>query len=102
MPDAPSVLALALQHHRTGRVREAAALYEQILAAQPQHADALYLLGLICQQEGNFVRAEQLLDGAVAAQPSIAPYRISHGLALRALGRTAEALDELRRALRTS
>ena len=93
MPDAPSVLALALQHHRTGRVREAAALYEQILAAQPQHADALYLLGLICQQEGNFVRAEQLLDRAVAAQPSIAPYRISHGLALRALGRTAEALD---------
>ena len=92
MSDAPSALELALQHHRAGRVREAAALYEQILAAQPQHADALYLLGLICQQEGNLTRAEQLLGRAVAAQPTIAPYRISHGLVLRALGRTTDAL----------
>ena len=36
---------LALDHHRAGRLREAESLYRQILAANPNHADTLQMLG---------------------------------------------------------
>ena len=38
-----AVLAAAIQHHRAGRLRDAAALYREILKAQPDNYDALNL-----------------------------------------------------------
>ena len=48
----PQALQLAVQHHQAGRLAEAELLYRQILAAQPNHADALHLLGVMAQQVG--------------------------------------------------
>ncbi len=47
MATATTAFQTALAHHQAGQLREAEALYRQILAAQPQHADAWHLLGLV-------------------------------------------------------
>ena len=45
-----ALLRDALEHHQAGRLGEAAALYQQILTATPEHADALHLMGVIANQ----------------------------------------------------
>jgi hypothetical protein len=58
---------MAVQHHRAGRVREAEALYRQVLGAQPGHADALHLLGVLAHQTGRTEYTIQLIPRAAAA-----------------------------------
>jgi hypothetical protein len=38
---------LALGHHRAGPMKQAEALYRQILACVPNHADTTYPLGVL-------------------------------------------------------
>src|SRR5688500_14974659 len=63
-------LKLALEHHRAGRLAEAEVLYLEIVGANPAHADALHLLGLIALQCGNPVRAVELIERADELSPS--------------------------------
>jgi tetratricopeptide (TPR) repeat protein len=63
-------LNLALRHHRSGRLAEAEALYRQIIDADPTHADAFHLLGLIALQCGQFARAVGLIECADELSPS--------------------------------
>ncbi len=42
--------AMAVDHHRAGRLREADALYRKILEVNPNQLDVLYNLGLIARQ----------------------------------------------------
>ena len=44
--------SLALQFHRVGRLVEAEALYRQILAVDPRHAETLHLVGAIASSNG--------------------------------------------------
>lgn len=46
-----SALTAAVEHHQRGRLPEAAAIYRQVLAVDPDHADANHLLGVIAFQE---------------------------------------------------
>ncbi|MGO9184915.1 tetratricopeptide repeat protein [Mycobacterium sp.] len=45
-------LAIAVQHHQAGRLQAAEQIYRQILAVEPNHADAWDLLGVIAHQVG--------------------------------------------------
>ena len=45
--DVTHALEIGLQRHREHRLAETQNVYRQILAAQPRHADALHLLGLV-------------------------------------------------------
>jgi len=47
-----SMLANAVELHESGWLVEAAALYQQILAREPENTDALHLLGVLRHQEG--------------------------------------------------
>lgn len=85
-------MAGAVAAHRGGRVDEAAALYRQVLAAAPEHADALHLLGLAELQSGRAAPAAELIARAIAAAPSVPDYRVTLGSALHAGGRTENAL----------
>jgi protein O-GlcNAc transferase len=66
----PQVFTLALEHQRAGRLNEAATLYRQILAAQPNHADALHSLGLIAHQMGRQGDAIEWLRRAIHHRPN--------------------------------
>jgi len=92
-------LAIALEHHQAGRLPEAEALYRQILQADPSHADALHLLGVIAFQLGQHEIALQTIGEAIRLKPGQAAFHSNLGEAYRRLGRSAEAIASFQRAL---
>ena len=64
-------------HHQAGRLLEARAIYQQILAQWPCSADALHLLGVIAQQRGELDASVDFIGRAIAANPGVpaAPLR---------------------------
>jgi predicted O-linked N-acetylglucosamine transferase (SPINDLY family) len=83
--------ALALAHHRAGRLGEAERGYRAILLREAQHADSLNLLGVIALQTGNVEAAFELVQRAVALRPDAAVCRNNLGQVLERLGREDEA-----------
>ncbi|BCM25760.1 O-linked N-acetylglucosamine transferase, SPINDLY family protein [Methyloradius palustris] len=51
--------------HEAGKFTEASELYQKILEIDPNHADSLYFLGLIRQQQGNREVAIDLIKNAI-------------------------------------
>ena len=90
---------LALQHHQAGRLAEAEAVYRQILALQPNHAEALHHLGILAHQLGRNELAIEWIRQAVALNPGNPAAHGNLGEALRALGRLDEAVAAYRCAL---
>ncbi len=78
----------------------AEALYRQVLAVSPQHADALHLLGRLACEVGNAQAAIGLIGQAVRLRPRIAEYQAGLAEAQRAMGQVAEAAETYRRAAR--
>ena len=81
------LLAAAIDQHRSGRLAEAEQTYRQILAADPDHADSLHLLGIIAHQRGQHEAAAGLIGRAIARGAPLPQYHYNLGLALAALGR---------------
>jgi tetratricopeptide (TPR) repeat protein len=86
--------------HRDGRLAEAEALYNGILAEDPHDADALHLLGLIADAGGAPARAVALIQRALEQRDS-PRFRANLGMVLGHLGRHEEALASYQRALQT-
>jgi len=89
----------ALALHRAGRFAEAEPLYRAVLAEAPRHFDALHLWGVIRHQTGDHLGALQLIDHAIAINPSVAFAHSNRGLALQELRRFDEALAAFDRAV---
>jgi tetratricopeptide (TPR) repeat protein len=99
-----------------GRLAEAEQLYRQLLAAAPDHADSLDMLGVVALQAGQSGAALDWFDRAIAlcpsapalhssksvatsAAPAVALYYVHRAHALLALGRPDDALMACQRAL---
>ena len=95
----PVLFEAGLAHHRAGRLPQAEAIYRQILASEPDHADSIHHLGLASLQAGHPDRALDLIIRAVKLQPCISVYHSSMAAALCALGRRDEAIASYREAL---
>lgn len=98
--DVDAIFRQALTLHQAGRLMEAGKLYNQLLGAQPTHADALCLLGSIFVQADNLTLALDLINRAVTAHPHLLPPRLALGNALQSAGRAAEAEAAFRAATR--
>ncbi len=93
------LLRQALAHHQAGQLNDAAGLYQQILALDPRHTDALNLLGVIANQSGRPDLAVDYIGRAIAIQDKSAVYHGNYGQALLALGRLDDAIASFRQAL---
>jgi predicted O-linked N-acetylglucosamine transferase (SPINDLY family) len=100
MPTIPltAALELALQHHAAGRLTDAEVIYRQILAVQPNHPEALHLLGVIAHQAGRHDAAVDLIGRAIQLGLGTAAAWSNLGEACRKLGRIDEAIAAYRRA----
>lgn len=92
-------LARAVRWHRQGELKKAESAYRKILRQNPDHADALNLLGLIAYQRKDFENAERLINQAIELNNSNSDYHNNLGTVLKALGRLAEAHKAYLRAL---
>ncbi len=93
------MMQIALQHHQAGRLTQAESLYRQVLAQQPENADALHLLGVIARQVGRNDIAVDLIGQAIALEPNFPEACSSLGNALRDIGRLDEAIAAYRQAI---
>jgi predicted O-linked N-acetylglucosamine transferase (SPINDLY family) len=92
-------LTIALAHHAAGRLPQAEQIYRQIIDAEPRHADALHLLGVIAHQVGQHATAEDYIGRAIAIRPQVATYHNNLGEAYRAQGKFPQAQACYRRGL---
>jgi tetratricopeptide (TPR) repeat protein len=85
-------LELAINHFNAGRLAEAEALYRQILAREPNHPQAMHLLGALAHQIGRNDVALQLINRSIALQPNTGEFYVNLGVVLEALERPEDAV----------
>jgi tetratricopeptide (TPR) repeat protein len=97
---APSdLLPQAVQLHQAGRLQDAEKLYRRILRADPGHADANHLLGLVIRAGGQLELAAELVSKAVAASPQNPVFHGNLGNLMNELGRTGDAIYSLKQSI---
>ncbi len=78
--------------HQQGKLTDAARLYGEALQQQPNHFDALHLLGVIAAQTKKTELAVELITKAIRLNATVAAAHSNLGIALLHLKRPAEAL----------
>src|SRR5262249_39019955 len=93
------LLQEAARLHRQGSVDEAAGHYQRILQGEPEHAQALYHLAVICCQRGRFADGVELARRSLASDRRQPRAHNLLGMALSRLGGHQEALASFDRAI---
>ncbi|HXM34345.1 MAG TPA: tetratricopeptide repeat protein [Pyrinomonadaceae bacterium] len=93
--------SLALQYEGDADSRAAAIdAYQHVLAANPQHVEALINLGMLCYDDGDLERANNCFHQAVALNQNSAIGQFNLGSVLEELGQLEDARQHLRVAVR--
>ena len=92
-------LRLAMEHYRANHLVDAQEAYQQVLALQPDHPEALYSLGILAQQMGQFQEAEQFLSASVQVQPDSVKAWFSLGNLRQAQGQLSAAESAYQQAI---
>lgn len=90
--------ALAVHHHRAGRIGEAEDCYRRILEVEPEHLDSLNNLGAALRRQGRLDEAVIVYQYAVALRPNVPEVLNNLGAAAQAQGHYAEAVQWFMRA----
>jgi Flp pilus assembly protein TadD len=95
----PARLVIGMKHHYGGRFYEASQVYHAMLQADPGHAEARFMLGMVSFQVGELEHAEALIRQTARERPDwmLPPYNL--GVIYDALGQHGRALACYRRAL---
>jgi protein O-GlcNAc transferase len=91
-------LAVAMTHHRAGRLVEAERLYRHVCDTDPKNARAFHLLGVVAHQLKRS-DAASLVGRAVMLDPDFAEAHNDRGVILAANGLIADALSCFERAV---
>src|SRR5258708_21247694 len=85
-------LQAAVRAHRAGRVREAAAAYDEILRSYPDNADVMQRFGAALAELGRTEESAQWMARSLELEPDRPTVLINLARALHALGRDEAAL----------
>ncbi|HUY69209.1 MAG TPA: tetratricopeptide repeat-containing glycosyltransferase family protein [Alphaproteobacteria bacterium] len=94
------LLQKAIGLHQSGQQAAAEAAYRGVLAAKPNDADALALLGALVDATGDHEQAVALIEKAIALDPASPLFRLHLGNALMGVGRVHDAAAAFREAIR--
>lgn len=90
---------LAQAYEKLGRINEASAMFDSIVARNPGSFIAHLVVGKARLDQGNLVEAERLLREVLSMNPYSVEAMINLGHVYRVRGDTVSALAELRRAI---
>jgi tetratricopeptide (TPR) repeat protein len=93
------MLARAIELHTRGELDAAAALYLQLIEADPDHFDALHMLGVYALQTGDLEAAHNLITQAIRVRGDDARAHVHLSAVLQQQGRLQEALSVIQQAL---
>jgi len=71
MKQIEAIFTRAVEHHLAGRLEAASRDYQAVLAALPDHAPTLHLLGAIAFQIGQIEAAINLISAAIAHDDTV-------------------------------
>ena len=94
-----ATLALAVHHHRAGRLQAAEQLYQEILAAEPNLAVAWNLLGVVNLQRSNHEIAADYIRHAIRLDANVADFHCHLGNVYQTQMKLDEAIACYLRAL---
>jgi predicted TPR repeat methyltransferase len=89
----------AMQLQQAGRLADAAAIYHQILAEEPDDGRSLSALGILSRQRGRNDLAIGFAGRAVQVNPGSAIYQHNYGEAWLAVGEPEQAMLAFRKAI---
>ncbi|HXA99055.1 MAG TPA: tetratricopeptide repeat-containing glycosyltransferase family protein [Steroidobacteraceae bacterium] len=104
-PQAPAATVVhakfdqGLALHQQGKLADAARIYSEVLQQQPNHFDALHLLGVIAAQTKKTELAVELITKAIRLNANVAAAHSNLGIALLQLKRPGDALTSYDKAI---
>ena len=98
MSEANEIWSRASQLHQQGKLAEALAAYDAILAGEPRHAAALHYSGVVFYQTGKLAEALDRLRASVAIDGRDADAWSNLGLVLQAIGHRRAAVEVFEKA----
>jgi tetratricopeptide (TPR) repeat protein len=98
-PDIDSLLDAAIVSHEARDLDHAENLYQEVLRAQPDNAEACSLLGLIQQDRGRPEESIVLISRAVEIDPDFADAHANLARGLNLLGKPDRAAEAARKAI---
>ncbi len=93
-------MAIAILFQKNGQLTDAEAVYRQVLALVPDHADALHFAGVLAHQQGRSDEGAALVRQSLAIAPDRADAYNNLGIIFKGSGRVDEAIEAYRRAIR--
>ena len=93
-------LNIALNHHRSGKIDQAENIYQQVIAADPNQPDALRLMGIVCCQKNNRVKAVELFQHALKVLPDQPDVLNNLAITLKELGQNEQAIETYKHLLK--
>lgn len=94
------ILAHASQRHNAGQLAEAELGYRQVLQSNPEHPDALHLLGVLIGQSSDVQTGVNLINKAIQLRPKFPEALFNLGLLLQNNGLVYEAALSYTRVVR--
>jgi Flp pilus assembly protein TadD len=94
-----ALLERGLAHQRRGELENAVAVYTDILRTDPNHFDALHMLGVAALQAERYEAAIQWITHAIRQNPRVAAAHNNLALACMKAGRTEDAAESYRHVL---
>jgi tetratricopeptide (TPR) repeat protein len=93
------LLQRGLELQQSGKLKEAEYFYQLVLRDNPDHPEALNLLGTLASKAKNHAVAIECLTKAVAVQPGNIFYRNNLGYCLNAARKSREAIPHFQKAI---